>query len=86
LAFEGEPHRAQGELGNTEGYAVNDEEYNLEVRSVAVPVRDYTGGVVGGISACGPFFRMTDELLKAKIIPVVKDAGEKVSKRLGFGA
>ena len=28
---------------------------------------------------------MTDELLKTKIIPVIKDAGEKVSKRLGFG-
>jgi len=29
---------------------------------------------------------MTDELLKAKIISVVKDAGEKFSKKLGFGA
>jgi hypothetical protein len=28
---------------------------------------------------------MIDELLKTKIIPVVKDAGEKLSKRLGFG-
>jgi DNA-binding IclR family transcriptional regulator len=68
------------------GYAVNDEEYNLEVRSVAVPVRDYTGQVVGGISVSGPSFRMTDEVLKGKIIPVVKDAGERISNGLGFGA
>jgi len=68
------------------GYALDNEEYNPEVRCVGVPVRDYTGRVVGGISVCGPSFRMTDELLKRKIIPVVKDAGEKVSKRLGFGA
>jgi IclR family KDG regulon transcriptional repressor len=68
------------------GYALDNEEYNPEVRCVGVPVRDYTGRVVGGISVCGPSFRMTDELLKTKIIPVVKDAGEKVSKRLGFGA
>jgi hypothetical protein len=28
---------------------------------------------------------MTDEILRGKIIPVVKEAGVKVSKRLGFG-
>jgi len=68
------------------GYAIDNEEYNPGVRCVAVPVRDYTGRVVGSICVCGPSFRMTDEILKTKIIPVVKDAGEKASKRLGFGA
>jgi hypothetical protein len=29
---------------------------------------------------------MTDEILKREIIPVLKAAGEKASKRLGFGA
>jgi DNA-binding IclR family transcriptional regulator len=68
-----------------QGYAIDNEEYNPGVRCVSVPVRDYTERVVGGISVSGPSFRMTDELLKTKIIPVVKDAGEKLSKRLGFG-
>ena len=68
------------------GYALDNEEYNPGVRGVGVPVRDYTGRVVAGISVRSPSFRMTDELLKTKIIPVVKDAGEKVSKRFGFGA
>ena len=68
------------------GYALDNEEYSLGVRSVGVPVRDYKGRAVGGISVCGPSFRMTDEFLKTKIIPVVKDAGDKVSKRLGFRA
>jgi len=68
------------------GYALDNEEYNLGVRCVGVPLRDYTGRVVGGISVSGPSFRMTDEILKKKIIPVVKEAGEKVSRRLGFGA
>ena len=68
-----------------QGYVIDNEEYNPGVRCVSVPVRDYTERVVGGISVCGPSFRMTDELLKTKIIPVVKDAGEKLSKRLGFG-
>jgi IclR family KDG regulon transcriptional repressor len=68
------------------GYALDNEEYDLGVRCVGVPLRDYTGRVVGGISVSGPSFRMTDEILREKIIPAVKEAGEKVSQRLGFGA
>jgi len=68
------------------GYALDNEEYNPGVKCVAVPIRDYTGRVVGGISVPGPSFRMTDELLKEKIIPVLKAAGERISKSLGFGA
>ena len=68
------------------GYAIDNEECNPGVRCVGAPVRDYTGRVVGGISVCGPSFRMTDEFLKTKIISVVKDSGEKISKKLGFGA
>jgi DNA-binding IclR family transcriptional regulator len=67
------------------GYALDNEEYNPGVKCVAAPVRDYTSRVIAGISVSGPSFRMTDEVLK-KIIPVIKAAGEKVSKRLGFGA
>jgi IclR family KDG regulon transcriptional repressor len=68
------------------GYAVDNEEYNLGVKCVGVPVRDYTGRVVGGISISGPSFRMTDEVLKGKIIPIVKDIGQKVSRRLGYSS
>jgi IclR family KDG regulon transcriptional repressor len=68
------------------GYALDNEEYDLGVRCVGVPLRDYTGRVVGGISVSGPSYRMTDELLKEKIIPVVTEVGKKASKRLGFGA
>ncbi len=68
------------------GYALDNEEYNLGVKCVGAPLMDYTGRVVGGISVSGPSFRMTDEILRKEIIPAVKEAGEKVSKRLGFGA
>ncbi len=69
-----------------QGYAVDNEEYNLGVKCVGVPIRDYTGRVVGGISVSGPSFRMTDEVLKGKIIPIVKEIGQKVSKRLGYSS
>jgi len=69
-----------------QGYALDNEEYDLGVRCIGVPLRDYTGRVVGGISVSSPSFRMTDELLKAEIIPMVKEVGEKASRTLGFGA
>ena len=68
-----------------QGYAIDNEEYDLGVRCVGVPLLDYTGHVVGGISVSGPSCRMTDELLKREIIPAVKEAGAKASKNLGFG-
>jgi DNA-binding IclR family transcriptional regulator len=67
------------------GFALDNEEYNPGVSCVGVPLRDYTGRVVGGISVSGPSYRMTDKLLKEKIIPVVTEVGKKASKRLGFG-
>ena len=69
-----------------QGYALDNEEYSPGVKCVAVPIRDYTGRVVGGISVPGPSYRMTDAILKREIIPIVKIAGEKASKSLGFGA
>ncbi len=68
-----------------QGYAIDNEECDLGVRCVGVPIRDYTGRVVGGLSVSGPSFRMSDDILRGKIIPIVKEAGGKVSKRLGFG-
>jgi DNA-binding IclR family transcriptional regulator len=69
-----------------QGYALDNEEYDSGVRCIGVPLRDYTGRVVGGISVSGPSFRMTDELLKAELISIVKEVGKKASKMLGFGA
>jgi DNA-binding IclR family transcriptional regulator len=69
-----------------QGYALDNEEYDLGVKCIGVPLRDYTGRVVGGISVSSPSFRMTDELLEAEIIPIVKRVGENASKTLGFVA
>ena len=67
------------------GYAIDNEEYEKEVKCVGVPIFDYTGRVVGGISVSGPAYRMTDKRLEEEIIPVVKEVGEKISRKLGYG-
>ena len=65
------------------GVAYDDGEFNLEVRCAAVPVKDFTGQVVGALGISGPIWRMSNQALKerAKILQVA--AGRLAS---GFGA
>jgi len=47
------------------GYAVDDEEFDISVRCIAVPVFDFRGKAVGAIGISGPATRMTPERLPA---------------------
>lgn len=65
-------------------YAMEDEEYEVGVRGVAVPVRDYTKRVVGAIGLVGPAARLGIERLEGELLPLVKTAAQQVSARLGY--
>ncbi len=67
-----------------QGYALDDEELDPGVRCVAAPIRDYTRRIVGAISISGPSMRLSDERVKTEIIPLITQAGEELSTRLGF--
>jgi DNA-binding IclR family transcriptional regulator len=41
-----------------QGYATDDEEFAMDIRCVAAPVRDYTGRVIAAISVVGPKHRL----------------------------
>ncbi|MDB5772110.1 MAG: Transcriptional regulator KdgR [Burkholderia sp.] len=65
------------------GYAIDDEESELGLRSIAAPVRDYNGNVIAATSVAGPAQRLTKKVLLA-YAPDVIAAGEAVSQRLGY--
>jgi DNA-binding IclR family transcriptional regulator len=67
-----------------QGFALDDEEYDEGIRCVGVPVRDYTRRVIAGLSISGPAYRFTDERLKNELVPMALEAGEKLSRRLGY--
>lgn len=75
---------AQLERVRTQGYALDDEEYDEGIRCVGVPVRDYTRRVIAGLSVSGPAYRFTDERLQNELIPLVLEAGRRLSSRLGY--
>lgn len=66
------------------GYASDDEEYELEIKCVGVPVRDYTRRVVAGICISAPAFRMSQERIEVELIPLVREAGLAISVKLGY--
>lgn len=66
------------------GFAVDNGEFLVDVRSVAVPVRDYTRNVVGALAVSGPAYRLASERIDKEIVPLVVKAGKDLSSRLGF--
>ncbi|WP_254906493.1 IclR family transcriptional regulator [Clostridium tyrobutyricum] len=65
------------------GYAFDNEECEIGARCVAVPIKDYTGKIVAGISVTGSIFKITDEFVD-KNIKYLFEASEKISSTLGY--
>jgi IclR family KDG regulon transcriptional repressor len=68
------------------GYAIENGEYLTDVRTVAVPIRDYTRTVVGSLAVSGPSYRIPFERIEREIAPLVLKAGGELSSRLGYNA
>jgi IclR family KDG regulon transcriptional repressor len=67
-----------------QGYAIDNEELEEEVKCVAAPVKDYTGQVVASICVSGPIQRMSDKRIQDELINLVKNAALEISNRLGY--
>ncbi len=67
------------------GYAISRGERQVAAGSVAAPVFDIDGGVVGSISVCGPVDRFDDAAV-ARYLPVVRSAATEISRALGWDA
>ena len=67
------------------GYAVENEECDLEVKSVAVPVRDFARNIIAAVGVIAPAGRLAeDRLEKGGIISLIQDAGNALSAKLGY--
>jgi IclR family transcriptional regulator, KDG regulon repressor len=64
------------------GYATDDEEYELGVRSIAAPIRDDSGNSVAAVGVAGPTQRLTKIRLQG-LSRYVTDAARAISLRLG---
>jgi len=65
------------------GFAVDDEEFDIGVRCIAVPVIDFRGKAVGAIGISGPATRMTAERMPA-LTAIMVEIGKALSERMTF--
>lgn len=66
-----------------QGFAIDDEEYNLGVRCIAVPVYDYRGKCVAAIGISGPTSRLLLEQMQSTT-QIVVEIGKSLSAKLSF--
>lgn len=64
------------------GIAFDDGEFNPEVRCVAVPVKDFTGQVIGAIGISGPIWRLSIQALQSRA-RIVQAAAKRLSAEFG---
>ncbi len=69
------------------GYAIENEECDLEVRCIAVPVKDFSKNIIAAVGIVAPAGRLTDDLLeKGGVVALLQDAGRALSAKLGYAA
>jgi IclR family transcriptional regulator, KDG regulon repressor len=67
------------------GIAFDDGEFNLEVRCVAVPVKDFTGQIIGALGISGPIWRLSIQALQGRA-KIVQAAADRLSAEFGARA
>ena len=67
------------------GYAHEEEQSEMGMRSVAAPIRNSTGSVVGAVGIAGPVQRLSDAQLH-EYAPRVVETAHVISVRLGYKA
>jgi IclR family transcriptional regulator, KDG regulon repressor len=65
------------------GYAMDLEESERGLCSVAAPVRDYNGNMIAAVSIAGPAQRLTKKVLQSFATDVI-EAADAISQRLGY--
>lgn len=66
------------EEARRQGWAMVDEELELGLRSLSVPLRGRGGVTVGALNVCGPTSRVSVEELRTSFLPEMLDAASRI--------
>jgi IclR family pca regulon transcriptional regulator len=66
----------------TKGYSIVDQEYEIGLRSISVPVHDRTGAVIAALNVCCPSPRYTIEDMLQKVLPALLDSSSQITQSL----
>jgi DNA-binding IclR family transcriptional regulator len=71
------------ETVRSQGFAIDDEENETGIRCVGAPIADYSQTAIAALSVSGPGNRM-DRKRCTELAPIVRDAAQRISKRMGY--
>jgi DNA-binding IclR family transcriptional regulator len=71
------------ETVRSQGFAIDDEENEPGIRCVGAPIADYSQTAIAALSVSGPGDRI-DRKRCAELAPIVRDAAQRISKRMGY--
>lgn len=66
----------------TRGYSIVDQEYEVGLRSISVPVADRAGHVIAALNVCCPSPRYTIEEMVQKVLPALLDSSSRITLAL----
>jgi IclR family transcriptional regulator, KDG regulon repressor len=75
--------KKQIQLIKLEGFAIDDEEYEVGVRNIAAPVKDFSGKTAAAIGVLAPSLRLTKTRIR-EITPLIKACSSNISEALGY--
>jgi len=80
-----DPQKLEKELETIrlQGYAIDDEEFDNDVRCIAAPVFDFRDKLVGAIGISGPAIRLSPERIEELALQIIH-ISQQLSDRLKF--
>ena len=66
-----------------QGWALDDEEFEIGYRCIGAPIYDYRGDVIAAISASGDIRILTDDRIESTA-EYVKQVAKKLSRSMGY--
>lgn len=67
-----------------DGYALVDQELEVGLRSIAVPIRNATGNVVAAVNLSVHASVMTTETMREELLPPLRNTADAISRELGL--
>jgi IclR family pca regulon transcriptional regulator len=64
------------------GWAVVDQELEIGLRSLSVPVRDRAGKTVAALNVCCPSLRITPQDMRSRVLAALLDASSRITAAL----
>ncbi|HEY4029483.1 MAG TPA: IclR family transcriptional regulator C-terminal domain-containing protein [Caulobacteraceae bacterium] len=62
------------------GFSINDQELDLGLRALAVPIRDHRGRVIAALNAGGERDRLSNTVLVGQFLPAMQEAAEEIGQ------